>query len=63
MTSVNINPEIYNRIVEEIRGTEMQSVDDYVNFVLAEVLGITAGSSDDAVSKEIEESMKKLGYM
>ena len=63
MPTVMIDERLAQRILEEIEGSEFRTVDDYVHFVLAEVLGMAAGASDDAVSKEIEESMKKLGYM
>jgi len=62
---VSLPAELYNRIEERVKVTEFSSVEEYVTFVLEEVL-----KEDDegpSFTKEEEEEVKKrlkaLGYL
>jgi len=57
--------ELYNKIAERIKDTDFGSVDEYVEFVLEEV--VTEEEKDQAFSEEEEKEVKKrlkdLGYL
>ncbi|MCL0079865.1 CopG family transcriptional regulator [Dehalococcoidia bacterium] len=57
--------ELYRRIEERVKATSFGSVEEYVRFVLEEVL--KEGEEEKAFSKEEEEEIKKrlraLGYL
>ena len=63
---VFLSNSLYDRIEERVRETGFSSVDDYVTFVLEEVLK-EEGVEETAFSKEEEEEVKKrlraLGYL
>ena len=63
---VFLSAELYDRIEERVSDTGFSSVDDYVTFVLEEVLK-EEGGEETAFSKEEEEEVKKrlraLGYL
>ena len=63
---VFLSSELYNKIEERVRETGFSSVDEYVTFVLEEVLK-EEGEGEAAFSKEEEEEVKKrlraLGYL
>ena len=63
---VLLSTELYNRIEERVRDTGFSSVDEYVTFVLEEVIK-EEGEEEAAFSKEEEEEVKKrlraLGYL
>ena len=58
--------ELYSKIEERVNATEFRSVEEYVIFVLEEVLK-EEGEEEKAFSKEEEEEVKKrlksLGYL
>jgi len=62
--TVFISAELYSRIEERVRTTGFGSVDEYIIFVLEEVL---KEEGERAFSKEEEEEVKKrlkaLGYL
>ena len=64
---VHLPAELYGRIEERVKVTEFSSVDEYVTFVLEEVLKEEAEETGVAFSKEEEEEVKKrlrsLGYL
>lgn len=59
--------ELYSRIQERVRATRFGSVDEYVIFVLEEVLREEGEEEERGFSKEEEEEVKKrlrsLGYL
>jgi len=63
--TVSLPAELYGKIEQRIAGTEFDSVDEYVNFVLAEVF--KEEEAETSFSKEDEEEVKKrlkdLGYL
>ena len=63
---VFISRELYSRIEQRIRETGFGSVDEYVIFVLEEVIK-EEGEGETAFNKEEEEEVKKrlraLGYL
>jgi len=65
--AVYIPEEIYNKIEQRVADTEFDSVDEYIAFVLAEVLKENDEEDRSAYSKEDEEEVKKrlraLGYL
>ena len=64
--AVKLSTELYSMIEERVRETGFGSVDEYVTFVLEEVLK-EEGEGEAAFSKEEEEEVKKrlraLGYL
>ncbi len=64
--AVFLSAELYSRIEERVKATEFGSVDEYVIFVLEEVLK-EEGEEEKTFSKEEEEEVKKrlkaLGYL
>jgi Arc/MetJ-type ribon-helix-helix transcriptional regulator len=64
--AVKLSTELYSRIEERVRETGFGSVDEYVTFVLEEVIK-EEGEGEAAFSKEEEEEVKKrlraLGYL
>ena len=57
--------ELYGKVEERIKATDFSSVDEYVEFVLKEV--VTEEENDQAFSEEEEKEVKKrlkdLGYL
>ena len=64
---VFLSAELYGRIEERVKTTGFGSVDEYVIFVLEEVLKEEGEEAERAFSKEEEEEVKKrlraLGYL
>jgi Arc/MetJ-type ribon-helix-helix transcriptional regulator len=64
--TVYLSTELYNQIAERIKTAGFNSVDEYVAFVMEEVLKDDEDEAQ-AVSKEDEEEVKKrlkaLGYI
>jgi Arc/MetJ-type ribon-helix-helix transcriptional regulator len=58
---------LYDQIEERVKGTEFSSVDEYVIFVMEEVLKEEGQEKESALSDEEEEEVKKrlrdLGYL
>lgn len=66
--AVFLPAELYSRIEERVRATEFNSVEDYVTFVLEEILKDESEEEEEPVfSKAEEEEVKKrlraLGYL
>jgi len=59
--------ELYSRVEERVEATDFGAVDEYVIFVLEEILKDEGGEEDRAFTKEEEEEVKKrlrgLGYL
>ncbi len=64
---VKIPKEIYEKILERIKETEFKSVDEYVTYVLKEVLASLEEEEEQVFSEEEEEKVKErlraLGYL
>jgi Arc/MetJ-type ribon-helix-helix transcriptional regulator len=65
---VNIPEEMYKKIEERLEEFGFETVDDYVAFVLEEVLKDDNGAEEEQVFSEEEEEMIKkrlrdLGYL
>mgnify|MGYP000064710827 CR=1 FL=1 len=66
---VEIKDEIYEKIKERIKGTEFSSVEEYVNFVLEEVLKDDEDEEEfefelsEEDEEKIKERLKSLGYL
>ncbi|MBN2478075.1 CopG family transcriptional regulator [Candidatus Micrarchaeota archaeon] len=63
---VSIPQEMYDKIKEEIKGTEFNSVSEYVNFILAELLSNEDKGKkalDKKEEEEIKGRLKALGYL
>ena len=64
--TVLLPAELYSRIEEKVKTTGFGSVDEYVIFVLEEVLKEEGEEKETAFTKEEEEEVKKrlrdLGY-
>ncbi len=67
LKEVKIPADIYEKIVERIKETEFESVDEYVTYVLREVLASLEEEEEQVFSEEEEEKVKErlraLGYL
>ena len=67
MKNVPIPAELYDAIDQRVKETEFTSVEEYVTFVLEEVLKDDDDEDEIAFSPEDEEEVKKrlraLGYL
>ena len=65
--TVSLPAELYSMVEERVKATGFGSVEEYIIFILKEVLKEEGGEEDGAFSKEEEEEVKKrlkaLGYM
>ncbi|MFC6993641.1 hypothetical protein ACFQH3_19105 [Haladaptatus sp. GCM10025707] len=65
MVQVEIGTEVVESINERIEGTSFESVEEYVNFVLKEVVKgkfeKTESLSED--DQDVEELLRSLGYL
>ena len=65
--AVNLPTELYKRVKDRAKATNFESVDEYVIFVLSEVLKEDSESEKLAVDseqeKEIKKRLKALGYL
>ena len=64
---IKIPKEIIRKIEERIQGTEFDSVESYVTFVLEEVIKDEKEESEETISEQDEEKVKErlraLGYL
>jgi len=64
--TINIPESLYQKIKEQIKGTEFSSVEDYVIFVLEEILK-EEDELETSLSPEeeelVKERLKGLGYL
>ncbi len=63
--TVTIDPGLYDEAAELVRTTgAFESVDEYVNVVLAELFGRTeGGDADEAQGAALRQRLEDLGYM
>ncbi len=65
--TVNLPAELYKRIKDRAAATNFESVDEYVIFVLSEVLKEEDESEklaiDNEQEKEIKKRLRELGYL
>ncbi len=65
--AVNLPAELYRRVKDKAAATNFESVDEYVIFVLSEVLKEEDEGEKLAVAseqeKEIKKRLKALGYL
>jgi Arc/MetJ-type ribon-helix-helix transcriptional regulator len=63
--TVFMSAELYSKIAERIKDTDFSSVDEYVEFVLEEV--VSEDQSEKAFNeeeeKEVKKRLKELGYL
>ncbi|AMQ18881.1 hypothetical protein [Thermococcus peptonophilus] len=67
MVEIKIPKSLYDKIKERIEDTGFDSVDDYVTYVLREVLANLEEDEEEVFSEEEEEKVKErlraLGYL
>lgn len=64
--SLQIPKDIYEKLSQRIDGTEFKSVQEYVTFVLKEVVSEEEEEEEiynEADEEEIKERLKGLGYL
>ena len=63
--TVFLPAELYNKAAERIRTTDFGSVDEYVGFVLEEVVKEEEEEKafSEAEEKEVKKRLKDLGYL
>jgi len=61
---ISIPQSLYKRIQERIKGTGFSSVDEYVTYVLREVLSEDeAGEFTEEDEEKVRERLRSLGYL
>ncbi len=64
---VEIPDELYAKLEERVKETEFGSVDEYVRYILQEVLASLEEDEEEVFSEEEEEKVKErlraLGYL
>ncbi|WP_297499538.1 CopG family transcriptional regulator [Thermococcus sp.] len=67
LVAIKIPKSLHERIKERIEGTGFESVDEYVTYVLREVLANLEEEEEEVFSEEEEEKVKErlraLGYL
>jgi Arc/MetJ-type ribon-helix-helix transcriptional regulator len=63
--TVALSPELYEQCEQRIEQMDFNSVDEYVQFILSEVVKSQEGVKDDeTVTRNVtEEQLKALGYL
>ena len=64
--SISVPADIYDKLEERVKATEFGSVDDYVLFILEEVLKDEEEEEQaysEADEAEVKKRLKALGYM
>jgi len=67
LVEVKIPKSLYEKIKEHVEDSGFESVDEYVTYVLREVLANLEGEEEEVFSEEEEEKVKErlraLGYL
>jgi len=67
LVEVKIPKSLYEKIEEHVEDSGFESVDEYVTYVLREVLANLEGEEEEVFSEEEEEKVKErlraLGYL
>jgi Arc/MetJ-type ribon-helix-helix transcriptional regulator len=62
--SVFLPAELYSKVEERVKATDFASVDEYVEFVLEEVVKEEEeGAFSEEEEKEVKKRLKDLGYL
>lgn len=61
--NIEIKNEIYEKIKKRIEKSEFSSVEEYVNFVLEEVVKENEGEITEEEEEQIKERLRSLGYL
>jgi hypothetical protein len=66
--AIYLSAELYHRIEKRVRATEFTSVEEYVTFVLEEILRDEESEEEEPVFTEAEEEevkkrLRALGYL
>tara|TARA_B110001454_G_C12507094_1_gene345179 strand:- start:63 stop:269 length:207 start_codon:yes stop_codon:yes gene_type:complete len=62
---ISISPTLFNKVEQRIQNpqTGFSSVDEYVEYVLTELFDGDENETNEEESKQIQEELKKLGYI
>lgn len=65
MRTVEVEDHLYERVEQRITGMDFDSVDEYVQFVLEEVVAVDAeeGSYEDVDDEDVQARLRSLGYL
>lgn len=66
--AVLLPAELYGRIEERVRATEFESVEEYVTYVMEEILREDEGEGEEpafseAEEEEVKKRLRALGYL
>lgn len=66
--AVLLPAELYGRIEERVRATEFESVEEYVTYVMEEILREDEGETEEpafseAEEEEVKKRLRALGYL
>ena len=63
MKALLLPPELYQKIEERVKATGFKSVDEYVRFVLEEVLKEDEETLSSEEDEEVKKRLRALGYL
>ena len=68
MTDVTVSEDLADRIANRIQHTEFETVDEYVEFVLSELLArlehdVDVSHESTASQEEVQNRLESLGYL
>jgi Arc/MetJ-type ribon-helix-helix transcriptional regulator len=61
--ALSLPVELYQRIEERVKATGFSSVDEYVIFVLDEILAEGGVSGKEEEEEEVKKRLRALGYL
>lgn len=61
--SISLPAELYQRIEKRVKATGFSSVDEYVIFVLDEMLAEGGVSGKEEEEEEVKKRLRALGYL
>lgn len=65
MTSISLSDETYARVESRLEASDFESVDEYVNYVVLQVLNQLEGGEDGSAGdrEEVMNKLRDLGYL
>ena len=61
--AIYLSTELYNKIEERVKTSEFNSVEEYVGFILEEVLRDEEEDEETFDEEEIKQKLRSLGYL
>ena len=62
MANIIIDDEVIEKIRERLKATEFTSVEEYINYVLKQVIDKVGQTVSEEEEAQVKERLKSLGY-